>query len=86
MTLLALAIFSFCTWAVLSRHFCDGIIAKNFLSLSAIISFLGIVDPCNHKASWVAGALLVAGILYAYFRPTRSRPLIHVGRAKHRPF
>ena len=84
--LTALVVFAFTSWAVLSRHFDDGIVAKHFLSFAAILSFLVILDPHNHIAAYSSTVCLSVGLLYAYFRPTRRRPLWRDRRAKPRPF
>ena len=86
MMLAALAVFAFTSWAVLGHHFDDGIIAKHFLSFAAILAFLVILDNHNNVAAYSSGLCLVIGVLYAYFRPTRRRPLFRDRRAKQRPF
>jgi len=84
--LMALAIFAFTSWAVLGRQFDDGIVAKHFLSFAAILAFLVVLDNHNHAAAYASGLCLVVGVLYAYFRPTRRRPLFRDRRTKPRPF
>jgi hypothetical protein len=69
-------IFAFSTWCVLSRHFTDGVIAKAFLSLSAITAFLVVLDHYNMRATLSSGVLLVIGLLYAYYRKPAGRPLL----------
>lgn len=86
MVLLAIAIFAFSSWSVFSKQFDDGIIAKHLLSFAGILAFLVIMDGQNHKAAWASGVCLALGILYAYVRPTRYRPLFHDRRTKQRPF
>ena len=86
MMLAALAVFAFCSWAVLGRHFDDGIVAKHLLSLASILAFLVVLDTHNYRAAAGAFICLVLGVLYAYFRPTRRRPLFRNRRVKARPF
>lgn len=81
-------IFVFSTWCVLCRHFADGVVAKVFLSLSAVTAFLVIVDHQNMRATLSSGLLLVVGLLYAYYRKPAGRPLLWDRRhqERHRPF
>lgn len=74
MMVLALLVFGFCLWAVFSRYFCDGIITKHLLSFSAILAMLVVLDPDNYDAAAASLALLVAGIVYWFFK--------HLGRIK----
>lgn len=62
MKLYALAVFSFCLWAVFSHKFDDGIIVKHLLSLSAILAALVIIDPFNSRAALCGGVLLCVGL------------------------
>lgn len=77
-------LFVFSTWCVLSRHFSDGVVAKLFLSLSAITAFLVVLDHQNLKASVSSGVLLVIGLLYAYYRKPAGRPLLWDRRHRSR--
>ena len=86
MMLIALAVFAFCSWAVLGKHFDDGIVAKHLLSFASILAFLVIMDNHNYLAAGVSSVCLVLGVLWAYFRPTSRRPLFRDRRAKQRPF
>lgn len=72
MIFIALSIFALSTWMVLSHRYDDGIIAKNLLSLAAIVSSLGILDRFNTHAVITAGVLFFLGVLYAHYRPTRK--------------
>lgn len=71
----AILCFTFSSWAVFSHKFDDGIVAKHLLSLSAITSFLSIVDRDNYKAAIAAGVLLVLGIAYGVYKHRRL-PLV----------
>jgi len=64
MILLGSGIFAFCTWAVFSDHFCDGIVTKHLLTFSAITSMLLILDPANGKAALGSVLFLVSGVAY----------------------
>lgn len=75
MTIIALLIFAFCSWAVFSQHFCDGIIAKHLLAFAAILSVLVILDPKNAMALITACVAMIAGIAYWFFK--HARPVIH---------
>lgn len=68
MSIIALIDFSFCLWAVFSRHFCDGIITKHFLTFSAITAMLVVLDPANHNALAASLVLLACGIAYWFIR------------------
>lgn len=68
MSVLALVIFAFCSWAVFSPSFKDGVIAKNLLAIAAITSFVVVLDPHNVKAQIVAASFLLTGIAVWYFR------------------
>ncbi len=83
MSILAIIVFSFCAWAVFSHRFKDGIVAKHFLSLSAIMSFLVIVDQHNYAAAATALILLILGVGYACYKYNMRviRP-----SHRHRPF
>lgn len=74
MMLLGIAIFSFCFWCVFSKHFCDGIVAKHFLSLSAIFAALVVCDPYSWQSLSASAVCLVVGLGYWYIRHHR---LIH---------
>ena len=69
--IIAIICFTFSSWAVFSHKFDDGIVAKHLLSLSAIISFLSIIDRDNYKAAAVASGLLVLGIGYGLYKHRR---------------
>lgn len=64
MMLLGLIIFIFCTWAVFSKHFCDGLITKHFLVFAAITSMLVVVNPANGRAALAASLSLIGGLAY----------------------
>lgn len=83
MIIISIAVFSFCAWAVFSRRFKDGIIAKHFLSLAAILSFLVIVDQHNYAAGITSLIMMCMGIAYACYKHNMRiiRP-----SSKHRPF
>lgn len=68
MSILGLLVFTFCLWAVFSRHFCDGIIVKHLLTFSAITAMLVFVDPLNTDAAITSIALLALGILYWFIK------------------
>lgn len=68
MSILAMMVFLFCAWAVFSRHFCDGIITKHLFTFSAITAMLVVLDPDNMEAAEVSYLLLVAGIVYWFFK------------------
>jgi hypothetical protein len=86
MMIVAILIFAFCTWAVLGKHFDDGIVAKHLLSLASILAFLVILDAHNYKAGVTSFICLVVGVLYAHFRPTRRRTHLRDRRERARPF
>jgi hypothetical protein len=62
--ILGLFIFAFCTWAVFSKHFCDGIITKHLLVFAAITAMLTILDPANVVAGVSSILLLFSGMAY----------------------
>lgn len=64
MIFLGIAIFGFCLWAVFSRHFCDGIVAKHLLAFSAISGALTVLDPDNLDAAFSATLLLISAMIY----------------------
>lgn len=68
MIILGSLIFGFCLWAVFSRHFCDGIVAKHFLSFSAITAMLVILDPENTGAAFTSVGLLLLAMAYWFFK------------------
>lgn len=68
MIVIGLMIFSFCTWAIFSKRFCEGIVSKHFLVFSAITAMLVIVDPKNMDALISSGCLLISGIVFWYFK------------------
>lgn len=63
-TIIGSLIFVFCVWAVFSKHFCDGIIAKHFLAFSAITAMLAVLDPVNDTLIVWSGAFLLAALAY----------------------
>ena len=83
MSILAIIVFSFCAWAVFGRRFRDGIIAKHFLSLAAILSFLAIVDQHNYAAVITSLIMLCMGVAYACYK--HNMRIIRLA-TKHRPF
>lgn len=64
MIVLGILDFSFCLWAVFSRHFCDGIVVKHLFAFSSITAMLTILDPYNTDAACAALVLLAMGMLY----------------------
>jgi site-specific recombinase len=56
--------FTFCTWAVFSKKFCDGIITKHLLTFSAITSALAVIDPSNYRAFLTGFFLFISGMAY----------------------
>lgn len=80
MVIFALGIFAFCSWAVFSHRFNDGILVKNFLSLAAILAVLVVLDK-NIIAAWASTALLVFGLLIWCFTHRKLLIFIHA----HRP-
>lgn len=74
MSFLAILIFSLCCWCVFSRHFCDGIVTKQLLSLSAIFSAIVAMHPENMAALGFALIFLMAGFVYWFIKHHR---LIH---------
>lgn len=68
-------ILAFSSWAVFSRHFYDGIVAKNLLSLAAILSALVLVDPWNTRAAVVSGLCFVGAFVYLFLRHPERIPL-----------
>ncbi len=68
MIIIAVAIFAFCTWAVFSKHFCDGIVTKHFLTFAAILSALVILNPENTLAGVVALLLFITGMAYWVYK------------------
>lgn len=63
MILLALAVFSFSTWAVFSHRFNDGLLVKHFLIFSAITAFIVVLDNGNHMAAFSSVAFLAIAIV-----------------------
>lgn len=57
-------IFLFCLWAVFSKHFCDGIVAKHLLVFAAIAAVLTTLDPNNLRVAIISPTLLALGIGY----------------------
>ena len=74
--LLGLAIFAFCSWAVLGRPFPSGIIGKHLFSLSAILAFLVVMDRYNRLAAGTSIMLLVAGLTYSWYRSRHRHPVV----------
>lgn len=68
MILLGLMIFSFCTWAVFSKRFCDGLITKHFLVFAAIAAMLVIMNPANDRAALAAVLSTIGGLAYWIFK------------------
>lgn len=68
MMIIALTIFAFSSWAVFSKYFRDGIVAKNFLSIAAITSFIVVMDKDNYFAGLVAVCALLCGLGWAWYR------------------
>ncbi len=75
MIIAALAVFTFTTWAVFSNRFRDGILAKQFLSLSAITAFIVVIDNQNYRAALASGMLLICGLSLAWYKH-RHRVLV----------
>ena len=64
-------VFTFCTWAVFSKKFNDGIVTKHFLTFSAITSALSVIDPSNYRAFTAGFVFLVSGLAYWLWRKDR---------------
>lgn len=78
MIIAALAMFAFCSWAVLSKRFRDGVLAKMFLSLAAITSFIGVMDIHNYAATLCAAVFLICGMSWAWYKHRHKVFLPHV--------
>lgn len=79
MIVLAIAVFCFCLWAVFSKHFCDGIVAKHLLTFAAITAALVVCDSGNLVAMLWSLVFLVAGVLYwAYKHWSHIREHFHM--------
>lgn len=64
MIFISALIFAVCLWAVFTTRFRKGVIVKNFLSLSAIMAMLVVLDPINTSAFITSIALFVTGWIY----------------------
>jgi hypothetical protein len=79
MILLGLVIFSFCSWAIFSKRFCDGFVAKHFFIFSAITAMLVVMDPINTKAAISSVLLLALGLAYwVYKNRTKIATYLHI--------
>lgn len=68
MMIFGIIVFVFCLWAVFSKHFCDGIVAKHLLSFSAMMGVLTALDPKNMDAALATLVLLIAGLAYWFIK------------------
>ena len=72
MMIIAMIIFAFCTWAVFSKHFCDGVVTKHFLTFAAITAMLTILNPENVRAGLASAFFLIAGMAYWGFKHRKA--------------
>lgn len=63
MSLSALAIFAFCSWAIFSHKFDEGLIVKHLFIFAAITAFLHVVDAYNRLTLVAAIIFLSAGLV-----------------------
>lgn len=75
----ALTIFCFCFYAVFSRSFHDGIIAKHMFIFAAITAMLNILDPTNWTALMASTVFALAGLAWWWWRMTKLWPKLYHG-------
>lgn len=82
-SILAMAIFAFTSWAVFSKRFYDGLVVKNLLIFSAITAFLTVMDRTNMLAATTSIVLLVVALVYwvcQHHRSINHRARVMCGR------
>lgn len=75
----ALTIFCFCFYAVFSRRFHDGIIAKHLFIFAAITAMLKILDPYNCTALAFSTVFALAGLSWWRWRMGKLWPKLYQG-------
>lgn len=62
MIILSLTIFAFCSWAVFSHKFDDGLVVKHLFIFAAISAFLNILDRYNSATVIAAASCCAMGL------------------------